>query len=200
MAVPKKPFYVSFSHDQIPQQVDHSRPQPGPAGATANRAGFTSVTSRARLTAAWDNGPMGADGRFPFFALSINVYFRLTDFLIAISSDFVAHSCAYQVTLRHELDAHIYDPIRIFHTYRDVLIRRLNVINVPTREAPFRVASNAEAATRQEEVERLVVDAIGQTRREIVRDLEQARDRHDSSAAYRLVHNQCTDAQWASGR
>jgi len=149
---------------------------------------------------AWDDGPVGADGRFPIFAQSVNVYFRLTDFLLAITSDFVARSCAYQVTLRHELEAHIYDPIYIFHSYRDVLIQRLNAIVVPTREAPLRVASSSEAASRQADVERQVVNVIGQTRRELVRDLQQARDRHDSPASYRLVYNQCTDSQWVSGR
>jgi len=200
MAEAKKPFYVSFTHDHIPQRIDHSRSQHGPPGGAANRAGYTSVTSKARLTLAWDDGPAGADGRLPIFAQSVNVYFRLTDFLVAITSDFVARSCAYQVTLRHKLEAHIYDPIYLFHSSRDVLIRRLNAIVVPTREAPLRVASIAEATTRQAEVERQIVNAIGQTRRELVRDLQQARDRHDSAASYRLVYNQCTDTQWVSGR
>ena len=199
MADAKRPFYVSFTHDRIPQRVDHSRSHPGPPGRRANRAGYTSVTSRARLTVAWDAGPMGTDGRVPIFALSVNVYFRLTDFLIAISSDFAVRSCAYRATHRHELEAHIYDPIRIFHSYRDVLIRRLNVLPVPTREAPLRIASS-QVASKQAEVEGRIVGAIGQTRRELVRDLKQARDRHDSPASYRLVYRQCTDAQWASGR
>lgn len=200
MVAPIPPYYVSFTHDHIPRRIDHSRSHPGPSGGAANRAGHTSVTSRARLTIAWDDGPVGADGRFPLFAQSANVYFRLTDFLISITSDLAAGSCAYQATLRHELDAHIYDPIRIFHSYRDVLIRRLGAIIVPTRAAPLVVASTSEAASRQEELERRIVGVIGQTRRELARDLEQARDRHDSTASYRTVHNQCTDAQWASGR
>lgn len=148
----------------------------------------------------WDDGPPGADGRFPIFAQSVNVYFRLTDFLISISSDFAARSCAYQATLRHELQAHIYDPIRIFHSYRDVLIRRLNAIAVPTRESPLRVASTTEAESRRAGVERQIVEAIGHTRRELARDLRLARDRHDSPASYRLVCSQWTDAQWVSGR
>jgi hypothetical protein len=128
------------------------------------------------------------------------VYFRLTDFLIAITSDFAVRSCAYQATLRHELQAHIYDPIHIFHAYRDVLIRRLNSIPVPTREAPLRVASASEAASRQADVERQIFNIVGQTRRELLRDLQHASARHDGPASYRLVYNQCTDAQWASGR
>lgn len=200
MTKTKRPFYVSFTHDRIPRRPDHSRSQPGPSGGAANRAGHTSFRPKERLTVAWDDGPAGADGRFPIFVQSAKVYFRLTDFVIAITSDFTTRSCAYQVTLRHELAAHIYDPIHIFQSYRNVLIRRLNAIAIPTREAPLRVASTAEATSRQDEVERQIVKAIGQTRRELVLDLKQARDRHDSPASYRLVYKQCTDAQWASGR
>jgi hypothetical protein len=199
MSQPKKPFYVSFTHDPIPQQIDHSRSRPGPGGEGANRVGFTSVTSKARMTVVWDDAPAGADGRIPIFAKSINIYFRLTDFLVAVSSDFSVRSCAYRVTQLHELQAHIYDPIRIFHSYRDVLIGRLNAIAVPTREAPARVAPN-QVAPKRAEMERQVVSAIGQTRRELARDLQQARERHDSAASYRLVYNQCTDAEWSSGR
>jgi len=199
MAEAKKPFYISFTHDRIPQQVDHSRSSPGPTGRSANLAGYTSIKSKARLTIAWDDGSTGADGRVPIFARSVNIYFWLTDFLIAISSNFAAHSCAYQATHRHEQEAHIYDPIRIFHSFRDILIRRINVIAVPTREVPLRVASS-QIESRQEEVERQIIHAISLTRRELLRDLQQARVRHDNAASYRLVYNQCTDAQWVSGR
>jgi PEP-CTERM motif/CHRD domain len=196
---PKRSFFVSFMHDHVPSDVDHSRPRPGPAGGSANRAGYTAVTSKARLTLAWDNGPAGPDGRISLFLQSANVYFRLTDFLVAISSDFAARSCAYQTTLRHELEAHIYDPIHIFHSYRDVLIRRLNAIAAPTREAPLRVASTrAEGARAQ--VERPIVDAVGLTKRELVSKLKLNRDQHDSAASYRLVYSHCTDEQWLSGR
>jgi hypothetical protein len=198
MAEAKRPFYVSFAHDHIPRHIDHSHSQPGPPTGKANRAGYTSVTSKPRLTIAWDDAPMGADGRIPIFFRSVNVYFRLTDFLVSISSDFAVRSCAYQVTRQHELAAHIYDPIRIFHSYREVMIQRLNVIAAPTREAPLRVASS-QVAFRREGVERQIVDAIGQTRRELAADLQEAHDRQDSAASYRLVYNQCTDAQWASG-
>jgi hypothetical protein len=199
VVIAKEPYYVSFIHDRIPQQADHSRSQPGPTGSTADRAGHTSVTSRARLTIAWDTGPAGADGQVPLFAQSVTVVFRLTDFVIGITSDYAVGSCAYRATLQHELEAHVYEPIRIFHSYRDVLVRRLNGIAVPTRERPLRVAPS-EVASRQAEVERPIVDAIARTKRELLRDLQRARDHHDSPASYSLVYNQCTDAEWASGR
>jgi len=79
-AEPKKPFYVSFTHDAISIKVDHSRPYPGPPGGPADRAGYTNVTSKPRFTIAWDNAPLGRDGRLPIFARSANVCFRLTDY------------------------------------------------------------------------------------------------------------------------
>ena len=200
MAEPRRPYYVWFSHDAMPQHIDHSRSQPGPMGGTANRAGYTSVTSRARMTIAWSDEPVATGGLIPFYARSVNVYFRLTDFLVAISADFAARSCAYRVTRAHELSAHISDPIRIFHSYRDVLIRRLNAIVVPTQEAPLRLTSRAEAEARQEALGNLISNAIVQTRTELTRALRRARDEHDSADAYRLVYSQCSDAQWINGR
>lgn len=199
MATATAPYYVSFTHDAIPQRVDHSRARPGPAGGTANLAGYTSVTSKARLVFAWDTSPARADGRIPFFARSVNVYFRMTDFVVAISSNYTAASCAYRVTRRHEFDAHIYDPIRIFHSYRDILVRRLNAVAVPTRSRPQVVAPN-QVEARQGEIEQRVVTVIGRTRQELARELRQARDRHDAAGSYRLVYRQCTAAEWASGR
>lgn len=199
MTEPRRPYYVSFTHDRMPQQIDHSRLRPGPPGGSGHRVGHTSVRPTGRLVFAWDAGPVQAGGLVPLHANSVNVYFRLTDFVVAISSGFAVRSCAYEATRRHEFEAHLYDPIRIFHSYREVLIQRLNAISVPTREAPLHVPSS-QVQARQEEVERRVVAVIGQTRRELARDLSEARDRQDSPESYRLAHNQCTDAQWASGR
>jgi hypothetical protein len=157
------------------------------------------VTDKARLRLAWDSGPPGPDGRVPVFLQSANVYFRLTDFLIAISADFAARACAYQATLRHELDRHVYEPIHIFHSYREVLIRRLNAIAAPTASAPLRVVfSDLDAARAR--TERPIVAAVGLTKRELTRQLQLARDQADSPASYQLVYGQCTEEQWLSGR
>jgi hypothetical protein len=200
MTEPRPPFYVSFSHDRIPQTFDHSRSNPGPPGGSANRAGHTSARPAGRISFAWDQGPGGADRRFPIFARSINVFFWLKDFAVAISSDFEEQSCAYRTTLRHELQAHIYEPIRIFHSYREVVIRKLNTVVVPTEAAPWRVASEAEAATRQQNVEDQVVAVIRVIRGALDSDLKAARLRADDADHYRLVYRQCTDEEWASGR
>ena len=200
MTEPRPPFYVSFSHDRIPQTVDHSRANPGPPGGAANRAGHTSIRPKGRLSFAWDQSPVGPDGRIPIFAQWINVYFWLTDFAVAISSDFTERSCAYQTTLRHELQAHIYAPIRIFHSYRDILIQRLNAIVAPTRTAPFRAATIAEANARQAQIEAQVTAVVRQVRIDLTRDLQAARVEADDARHYRLVYRQCTDEEWASGR
>jgi len=194
----KKPFYISFTHERIPQTVNHSKSNPGPPGETL-RAGYTSFRQNARFVAVWDDGPISANGLIPIFARSFNIYFRLSDFLIEISSHYHVTSCAYQATLRHELEAHVFDPISIFHSYRNILIRRLNIIDVPTMESPLLVSPQLRA-TKQEEIEQLVVSVIGQTKREIANELRRASARHDRPSSYRLVYNQCSDAQWARGQ
>ncbi len=199
MTVPKPPFYVSFSHDRIPQTVDHSRVNPGPPGGAANRAGHTSIRPKGRVSFAWDQLHVGPDRRIPIFAQSINVYFWLTDFAVAISSDFTERSCAYQATRRHEFQAHIYAPIRIFHSYRDILIQRLNVIDAPTRTTPFRAATIAETNARQAQIEAQVKAVAWQVSVELNRDLQAARVEADDARHYRLVYRQCTDAEWANG-
>jgi len=63
MAEPIKPYYISFLTDKVPSQIDHTKSSPGPSGSRADRAGYTKIRSRARLTFAWDNGPArGWDG------------------------------------------------------------------------------------------------------------------------------------------
>jgi hypothetical protein len=200
MAEAKTPFYVSFTHDLIPHRVDQSRSHPGPPRGAANRAGYTSITIKTQLTFDWERGPRKGDGRFPIFIQSVNVYFRLADFVIAISSDFTTYSCAYQVTLRHEMEAHIYDPIRIFHSYRDILIRELNAIVVPTRDAPFRVVTETEAGSQQAKVEDKIYEVVQRTRAKLRDELEKAKRLQDDPSSYRLVYDRCTRAQWSSGR
>lgn len=146
-----------------------------------------------------DTLPPNASGDVGLYFRSINVNFALTDFLVAISSDFRVRSCAYQETLRHELDAHIRDPIAIFYSFRNVLIERLNVVPAPTRDRPeWWVSPLVEPAV--EAMGRRLQQIIGDTKRELAAALRTARDEHDSAASYHLVHSRCTDSEWASGR
>ena len=195
----RAPFFVWFGADRVPADVDHSRSNPGPPGVAANRAGFTQVKSKQRLVLVADNSPRDAAGRVRFFYRSVNVYFALTDFTVAISSDFAEASCAYRTTREHEIDSHIRDPIRIFYDYRDVLVARLNRETFPTAQSPMEVPEASLAVTAQT-FERTMVGIVGNAKRELLERLNDARARHDSPASYRLVYEQCTDRQWATGR
>lgn len=199
MAVPKPPFFVRFAADRLPTSVDHSRSYPGPAGGSANRAGYTKVTSDARLVLVHEILPPDASGDVGLYFRSINVNFLLTDFMVAITSDFRVRSCAYRATYKHEIAAHITDPIAIFYSFRDPLIERLNAVPVPTKDRPERwVSPLLEPAV--EAMGRRLARIVGDTKRELVAKLRKARDSHDSPASYHLVHKECTDAEWASGR
>ena len=199
MAVPRPPFFVRFAADRLPTVVDHSSSHPGPPGGSVNRAGFTRVRSRARLELVHETLPPNSAGEVGLYFRSVNVNFLLTDFMVAISSDFRVRSCAYRVMHTHEIDAHIRDPIAIFYSFRDVLIERLNVVPVPTQDRPERwLAPLVEPAV--EALGRRLERIVGDTKRELAAALRAARDRHDSAASYNLVHNQCSDAEWASGR
>lgn len=203
-AVPREPYYVSFVHE-IPLRpdgsgyaVDHSRSAPGPGPSASARAGYTSAEQNARLTFVWDDGPSRPDGRVAFYAQSVNVSFRLEDFVVAVSSDYFAGSCAYRATLRHELAEHVFDPIRTFHSYRNVLINRLNAIPIPTRRTPQWLRP-AEIPAWQGAVERRVAQTVGALKRELVQALRSNSLRADAPASYRLVYAQCSDDEWLRG-
>ena len=184
---PKKPFYVSFIHDRIPFQVDHSKLNPGPNNSSASRAGYTSIKSKPRLKIQWENIYASNGKPIAIYLKSVVIFFHLYDFLIAVSSGYPKESCPYKVTLRHELDAHIYDPIRIFHSYRNILIKRLNAISVPTKSIPLSIniqASKKEIKAKEEKIDKLIFNIVLKTKKEIAIKLIRARNHHDSNVSY----------------
>lgn len=193
------PYIVTFNHDRSLPKIDHSQERPGPEGGRGRRAGYTSVQVLPRLSIEWDKGPPGPDGRVPIFATAVRVTFRLTDYMIAITSDYTAGRCAYRVTRRHEIDAHIKDPIRIFHSYRKRLVARLSLIRIPTRKSPQRVHPD-DIDKKEEEWADRIIRMMGRTRRDLRDHLKRARDRHDRPENYRLVYRQCSDKEWATGK
>jgi hypothetical protein len=201
MAEPRRPYYVSFTIERIPTTVDHSQSNPGGAASGAERAGHTSV----RLSPSGGpqlvpyTGSARADGMVPFYYRSINVRFTLSDFAVAISSDYAVGSCAYEATRRHEYEAHLYRPIRIFWLYRDTLIADLNRIVVPTEAAPQWVRP-AEVAALRANLEQQINEAVYNAYQNLLSALRTARDIDDNAEHYRLVYRQCTPAEWASGR
>lgn len=193
------PYIVTFTHDRKLPKIDHSKEKPGPPGKRANRAGYTSVHVKPeQLRIVWADKPAGQDGRVPIYATAVYVNFRLTDYMIAITSDYKAGRCAYRATRRHEIDAHIKDPIRIFHRHRKTLVARLALIKIPTQKNPQRVHPD-DVDKKEEEWAERIIRMIKRTHRDIVDHMERARDRHDSDENYRAVYRKCTPKEWSTG-
>ena len=199
MAEPKKPFHVSFQTGQIPKSVDHSRSNPGPSTAGTDRAGYTSVKQRARVTFTWDNGRPRKDGMVPFFARSAEVFFWLDDFIVAVSSDYPAGSCAFNATRRHEFESHVQQPIKIFNSYRETLVTRLNAILLPTEQAPLWLRPEG-LASKQAQLESQVAQVVGTLKQQLVQALRADRDSQDSPQSYKVVYDSCSPQDWIRGK
>lgn len=185
------PFYVSFQNARPPVTPDHSLSS---SGAGANRAGITRVHVAKRMTIAWDNGPARADGKLPFFAQSVNIFFRLDPIEVFVSEDYDEGSCPYRVTLQHE-QSHVEAFARIFHSYRQRLIQQLNAISVPTESAPELVLP-AEISALQNSIAAGIVEVIRTTASQLVADMEADRNAKDSSSSYAAVYGRCPAGQW----
>jgi hypothetical protein len=147
MPIPNPPYFVHFSADPVSSAtVDHSQSAPG---GVATRAGHTSVSfsGKGGLTWAPETGTPRTDGMVPFYFRSVNVYFRLTDYVIQISSDYAQGSCTFNATMRHEVDEHILNPTRIMFGFRDQVIAALNRVRLPTQNAPDWVRPDQVDAT-----------------------------------------------------
>lgn len=199
MAEPKKPFHISFQTSQVPDSVDHTRSNPGPSTTGVDRAGYTSFKQRARVEFVWDNGQPRNDGMVPFFARSVDVRFRLDDFIVAVSSDYPAGSCAFSATRKHEFESHIYRPIKTFNSYRETLVTRLNTIKMPTEQAPIWLRPEA-IANRQEQLEGQVAQVVGSLKQQLVQALRADRESQDSQQSYKVVYDTCSPQDWARGR
>jgi hypothetical protein len=136
MGNPNPPYFVQFVADPASSaQIDHSKAAPG---GDAHRAGHTSISLRGRGALTWqpETGRPRSDGMTPFFFRSVNIYFRLTDYIVQIASAYAEGSCAYNATLRHEIDEHVLNPIRIMNGFRDPLTQALNAVRLPTETTP----------------------------------------------------------------
>src|SRR3954465_6207230 len=106
MANPISPYFVNFLADAASSaQIDHSQAAPG---GSSQRAGHTSINFRGRGALTWqpETGRPRSDGTVPFFFRSVNIYFRLTDYVVQITSAYGVGSCAYNATRQHEFDEH----------------------------------------------------------------------------------------------
>jgi hypothetical protein len=197
MSEPRPPCFVSFSADAIPTQIDQSSANPGPGGAAANRAGYTTVKfdGKGVLSFVPASGAARRDGTIPFYFISVNVFFRLTDFSVKVSSDYPAGSCAYNATVRHELNAHIKSPIKIMYGYRDALVNRLNVIPLPTQQLP-RWIRPAEMEMTQKTYQDQVYRIVADVRSQVSAALKADRIDQDGPAKYKAVYDQCPAVEW----
>ena len=195
MANPNPPYFVHFSADPASSaRIDHSQPAPG---GLAHRAGHTSINFRGKGGLTWhtETGRPRADGLLPFWFRSVNVYFRLTDFVVQISSDYAAGSCAYNATLRHEVDEHIVNPTRVMYGFRDQVVNALNAIPLPTVMAP-RWLRRDQAEVVEGEYIRRVGRVVQDFRTRVSAALRQAQAASDAAANYRLVYRQCPVEEW----
>jgi len=195
MPSPNAPYFVHFSADAASTAtVDHSQSAPG--GGT-HRAGHTSIAFRGKGGLTWqpETGTPRPDGTVPFYFRSVNVYFRLTDYVVRITSDYPAGSCAFDATMHHEVDEHIVNPVRIMFGFRDQVVTALNRVRLPTANAPQWVRRDQVDAVEAGYV-RQVGAVIQDYRTRVSAALRRARDVSDSPAHYRAVYRQCPAEEW----
>ncbi len=195
MAIPRSPYFVEFSADPASlARIDHSQSAPG---GLAHRAGHTSINFRGKGALTWqpETGVTRVDGSMPFWFRSVNVYFRLTDYVVQISSDYAERSCAYGATLRHEVSEHITNPTRVMYGFRDQVVIALNAIGLPTVTDP-RLILAGQVNTVEDEYIRRVGRVVQDFRTRVSAELRRAQAASDSPANYQLVYRQCPVEEW----
>jgi hypothetical protein len=198
-ATPTAPYVVTFNHADVPSTPDHSTGSPGgPSMSGADRAGYTKAILKKKITLDWDNAPARPDGMVPFFSRAVTVVFALDPITVAVSSDYPVGSCPYRVTLKHEIEDHAKAYIKIFLSYRDILVNKLNAITFPTERAPRWIkpkeipALQATLGKKVEETVKAVADSL-------VADMDKDRRVKDSPDAYAAIYRQCPQADWQMG-
>jgi len=195
MSNPNRPYFVHFSADPVSSAtIDHTQAAPG---GGAHRAGHTSIALRGRGGLTWqpETGTPRADGLVPFYFRSVNVYFRLADYVVGITSDYPSGSCTYNATMRHEVNEHIVNPIRIMYGFRDRFVTALNAVRVPTETAPQWVHPNQVSAVENGYI-RQVGRVIQSYRNQVSAALRTAQAASDSPASYQGVFRQCPIEEW----
>ena len=195
MAAPNPPYFVHFLADPSSSAtLDHS--QAAPAGGT-HRAGHTSINFRGQGGLTWqpETGQLRADGQVPFYFRSVNVYFRLTDYVVRITSSYPAGSCSFNASLRHEIDEHIVNPTRVMYGFRDQVVAALNAVPLPTQNNPRWLSPDQVDAVEAEYI-RQVGRVIQNYRTRISAALRHAQALSDSRENYQMVYSQCPAEEW----
>lgn len=195
MSNPNAPYFIHFLADPASSaQIDRSQAAPG---GGSHRAGLTSIHFRGRGALTWqpETGRPRPDGMVPFFFRSVNIYFRLTDYIIRITSAYGMGSCTYNATLRHEIDEHIVNSTRIMYSFREPVIQALNAVRLPTQAAPRWLHPGQTSAAEAEYI-RQVGRVVQHVRNRVSAALRQAQAASDSPARYQLVYRQCPIEEW----
>jgi len=131
----------------------------------------------------WDNGPARGDGMVPFFSRAVTVDFALDPITVAVSSDYPVGSCPYRVTLKHEIDDHARAYVKLFLSYRDILVSQLNAITFPTEGAP-RWIMPKDIQALQDRLSQQVQMAVMAVSSRLVAAMDADRQAKDSQQAY----------------
>jgi len=195
-AAPTALYVVTFNHADVPSAPDHSTASPGgPSTSGADRAGYTKAIFKKHVEIEWDNGPARADGMVPFFCRTVTVVFTLDPITVAVSSDYPVGSCPYRVTLKHEIEDHAKAYIKIFLSYKDILVIKLNAITFPTERAP-RWMKPKEIPALQATLGKQVEETVKAVASSLVADMDKDRRAKDSPEAYAAIYRQCPAADW----
>ncbi|HRF63607.1 MAG TPA: hypothetical protein PK708_12080 [Candidatus Competibacter sp.] len=143
----------------------------------------------------WDNGPARGDGMVPFFSRAVTVDFALDPITVAVSSDYPVGSCPYRVTLKHEIDDHARAYVKLFLSYRDILVSQLNAITFPTEGAP-RWIMPKDIQALQDRLSQQVQMAVMAVSSRLVAAMDADRQAKDSQQAYAALYRQCPAADW----
>jgi hypothetical protein len=188
--------YTAFVNADPPASPNHSVANPGPTGEGIDRAGYTRVVFRKRMTVAWDSGAMEQGGVVPTFIRSVNVFYTLDPIEVYVSSNYPNNSCPYRVTLAHE-QGHVWAFLRIFHEARASLVAALEAVDVPTISRPERLPpSDVEA--RQDAIGELLRQVVLVHSRGVTQRMNADRATRDSIAAYEAEYRRCPPEQWSA--
>jgi len=190
------PYYINFRHVAPPASPDHSLGNPGPSGG-ADRAGYTKVTLKRRMTIAWDNlPPLIENGvrMVPLYIRSANIFFRLEPIEVYISSRYAVDSCPYRVIMQHEYQ-HVSAFVRIFRKCWATMKREANAIRLPTADSP-KNTPEANIGIEQRRITRPLIQSINKVRNIMLEEMRKDRDARDASSAYAKEYAKCPSDEW----
>jgi hypothetical protein len=147
------PYFLHFSTDAVSSaRIEHAQVAPGSC-----RAGQTSIHFRARGAHTWqtETGAPRADGRVPFFFRDVNVYFKLTDYVISIAADQAVDAGSFRSAMRERVTKYVLTPTRVMRSMRDQLAAALKAVVLPTEAAPRWLRPAEVAAVEAEYVARV---------------------------------------------